>query len=169
MFGAASFLACNSSQSNFAAQYPREVDSLRINDLFDSAKWDVYTWNCDLIYKPKTDSTLCKPLSELELTFENLTILHDTIILIFAFLDRGQSILPAMTQDNLQPVSGVGFNTSSKKKLFMVSSNVYISVKGDPRSRFINPMQPEVLSFIRKNKEKLNPWFKQEAIRRKII
>jgi hypothetical protein len=66
-------------------------------------------------------------------------------------------------------VTGVGFDTTTKKKIYMVSSNVTITHKGNPQSRYENPLQPEVIAYIKNNKDKLNPWFREEAKRRKII
>ena len=37
------------------------------------------------------------------------------------------------------------------------------------RSRYENALQPEVIAFIKKNMDKLNPWFREEVERKKII
>lgn len=169
---------CNSSQheekatgnkDKEIATYPLQVENAGIKELYDSAKWYLYTWNCDELYKPKSNSSLSKPFGELELRFDNLVIRNDTLILVFNFIDKEQSILPSMMKDYKQLVTGVGYDTRTKKKIFMLSSNVTITNKGNPQSRYENPLQPEVKAYIKKNRDKLNSWFREEAKRRKII
>lgn len=167
--------ACNSNQQNenqlkekrsegnncFA--YPSEVDSLHVKDLYDSARWYVYTYYCDELYKPKSDSLLNKPFGELELRFDNLVIKNDTAALIFNFMDNGHPILPSMMRDYRQLATGVGFDIKTRKKIYIISSNTSITHKGNPKSRYENPLQPEVLSYIKKNWEKLNGCFRELA------
>jgi len=151
------------------SKYPQQVESAGIKALYDSAKWYLYTWNCDKLYKPKSDSTINMPLGEIELTFGDIFFRHDTVVLGFDFMDKGQPILTSMTRDGLSMVTGVGFDTTTKRKIYMVASNVTFYSKGDSTSRYENPLQPEVISFIRNNKDRLSPWFREEAKRRGII
>ena len=150
--------------------YPRQVDSLHFTDLYDSAKWYLYAINTDQYYRPKRDSSASIPLGYLELRFSSVYITHDTLIVFFHFMDKDKVILPSMTRDNAQFTGGVGFLRKTKQRIFQVFSGVYYSEGGySPTSRYFNPLQPEVLAFIRNNKDKLNPWFKAQAKRRKII
>lgn len=163
------FLACSSPKSEKDSAYSKQIDSLQVRDLYDSARWYLYTWNCDALYKPKEDSLVSKPLSEIDLKLNHLVVRHDTLILLFDFVDKGKVILAGMTRDNRQFVSGVGFNIGNRKKIFMVDSNVYFSHKDDPESRYVNPLQPDVVGFIKRNSKRLNPWFRGEAERRAVI
>jgi hypothetical protein len=111
------FFACNSIKEQAPVIYPQQIIDLQMKDVYDSAMWYLYTFNCDVLYKPKNDTLISKPFSELELKFTNLFITNDTLILGFDFIDKGYPILSGMTRDGLQLVSGVGFNTVKKEKI----------------------------------------------------
>lgn len=174
-------LACNSNQKNVkqkeienihnngSIDYPQQVNDLGVKGLYDSAKWYIYTWYCDVLYMPKSDSTVNKPFGELELRFDNLVLKHDTLVLNFNFMDMEQPILSSMMRQHRELMTGVGFDTTTKKKIYMLSSNANVTYKNNPYNRYENPLQPEVIAFIKNNKNKLNPWFKEEARRRKLI
>ncbi|SIT04427.1 hypothetical protein SAMN05421788_103107 [Filimonas lacunae] len=161
--------ACRSEQKVESETYPHEVDSLQCRDLYDSAKWYLYAWHCDVLYKPTSDSLVSKPFSELELRYSRFLMRHDALILSFNFIDNGEVILPGMTRDNVPFATAVGFDTRTREKIFKASANVYFSCKGDSLNRYVNPLQPEVIDFIKKNGDKLDPWFRKEAKRRKIL
>jgi len=180
LIGFLTILACNSKQrsdkvpENKAQDsglfvYPQEVKNAHVEGTYDSAKWYLYTWSCDKLYKPKNDTFISKPFGELELRFDNLFFKHDTLIIGFNFMDRDEPILPSMMRDYIQIVEGVGFDTTTKKKIFMASAQVTFVHSGNPNDRYANPLQPEVITFIKKDKDKLYPWFREEAKRRKII
>lgn len=143
--------------------YPSTIDSLHLQDLYDSARWYIYTQYCDVLYKPKSDSLLSKPFGELELRFDNLVIKNDTANLIFNFIDKGQPILPSMMREYKQLATGVGFDIKAKKKIYIISSNTTITSKGNPASRYENPLQPEVLEYIKENWGKLDDCFRELA------
>jgi hypothetical protein len=142
-----------------------------MEDMYDSAKWYIFTYNCDQLYKPARDSSVNIPYSKLELRFLSFAILHDTVRMGFSFMDNGRTILPAMTRDLTLVMSGVGFDSVTRKKIFMMGPGYYMKTMGDfdPRSRYKNPLQPEVVEFIKTHKDDLDPWFRDEAKRRKII
>lgn len=171
--------SCNSNQQNTKQKkneiakdrcfvYPSEIDSLHVQDLYDSARWYIYTRYCDELYKPKRDTLLSKSFGELELKFDNLTNKNDTLALIFNFMDNGQPILSSMMRDNRQLATGVGFDVKSREKFYIISSNVTITYKNNPTSRYENPMQPEVIKYIKENWGKLNDCFRELAKRKGI-
>jgi hypothetical protein len=143
--------------------YPSAIDSLHLQDLYDSARWYIYTQYCDVLYNPKSDSLLDKPFGELELKFDYLDIKNDTLALFFSFMDKGQSILPSMMRDYKQLATGVGFDVKTKKKIYIISSNTTITHKGNSKSRYENPLQPEVIKYIKENCGKLNECFRELA------
>ncbi|WP_460561647.1 hypothetical protein [Ferruginibacter profundus] len=147
--------------------YPTIVDSLQVQDLYDSAKWHLYTWNCDVPYKPKSDSLISKPFGELELMFNNLVIKHDTLVLIFNFIDKDQAILPNMTRDNTQLVTGVGFNMKTKRKTELLFPGGSVSYQGG-FNRYETALQPEVLKFIKEDWDKLDECFRNLAEKKGI-
>jgi hypothetical protein len=143
--------------------YPPIVDSLHLQDLYDSARWYIYTEYCDVLYLPITDSLISKPYGEIELKFYNLFIKHDTAHLSFTFIDRGKPIMLSMTRDNRSSATGVGFNLKTRKKIFEGYSGFTYTSKGNPKSRYENPLQPEVVKYIRENWGKLDDCFRELA------
>lgn len=143
--------------------YPREIDSLHLQDLYDSARWYIYTRYCDVLYKPKSDSVLSKSFGELELKFDNMLIKNDTAALIFNFADMGTPLLSNMLRDSRPLATGVGFDIKTRQKVYMISSNTTITSKGDPTSRYENPLQPEVIRYIKENWKKLDDCFRELA------
>lgn len=172
-------LGCGSNQQNTSHSkkqvvsencfdYPIEIDTLHMKDLYDSARWYVFTRCCDIPYKSKKDSSLNKQFGELELKYGNLLVKHDTVLINFNFIDDGHPILPSMTRDNRQLATGMGFNINTKKKIFIISTNMFISYKNNPSDRYENPMQPEVIKYINVNWDRLNNCFKELALQKGI-
>jgi hypothetical protein len=143
--------------------YPPAIDSLHVQDLYDSARWIIYTRYCDVLYEPKTDTLLSVAFGELELKFDNVDIKNDTLALFFNFMDKGQPILPSMTRDYTQLANGVGYDLKTRKKIYLISSNTTITYKNNPTSRYENPLQPEVIKYIKGNWQKLNNCFRKLA------
>ena len=160
--------SCNSNQQNTKQKeieikkdecslYPSVVDSLQIKDLYDSAKWYVYTFQCDEKYFPQGDSTKSTTLGELPLGFRYAGIKHDTLEIIFNFMEHNQIILPSMIAGKLS--TGVGFDLKTKSKIYMMFAGGKVSYK-ENSSRYINPLQPEVMDYIKINWDKLNNCFR---------
>lgn len=148
--------------------YPKSVDSLQLRDLYDSARWFIYTWHCDEYYKSKSDTSTYITFGELPLKFDNLTFKHDTLELSFNFMDKQQSILPSMTRDTKELNTGVGFDIKTRAKIYMLSPNGYSSTIRGGANRYENPLQPEVLTYIKSNWNKLDSCFKELAERKRI-
>lgn len=150
--------------------YPSNVDSLQLKDLYDSARWYVYTWHCDDYYKPKKDATQSITFGELPLKFKNLTLKGDTLEFNFGFFDvhENYSILPSMTRDAKELSTGVGFNINTRTKIYMLSPNGFSSTIEGGVNRYENPLQPEVLTYIKNNWDKLNDCFRKLAVKNGI-
>jgi hypothetical protein len=177
LFIATIFVSCNSNgknkkqskntiSSDKCFDYPREIDSLKIQDLYDTARWYVYTRYCDVFYQPKSDSLSSKRFGQLELKFDNLFKKNDTVSLFFDFIDKGKIILSGTLRDNLELATGIAFDLKTRKKIFIISSNVSASFEGDSKNRYINAMQPEVVNYMLENWENLNDCFKELAHRK---
>jgi hypothetical protein len=145
----------NGSCSN----YPRQLDTLRIADLYDSARWYIYTWNCDRIYLNKKDTSKTVTLGELPLTFSSSDIFSDSVEMNFKFMDENEPIIPSMTRNNLEIVSTVCFELKSRKKAYMRSRHSFSMIQKGVTSRFENPLQPDVLQYLHKKQHSLNPCF----------
>ena len=155
-------------QSDKCFIYPKMVDSLHMQDLYDSTRWYVYTNYCDVLYEPTIDSQLKKPFGELELKFDNLSVRNDTVIFIFNFIDKGQVILPSSMKDGKQLATGIGFDIKTRKKVYEIFGYATASYKGDPTNRYINPMQPEVIKYIHEDWYRLDPCFRALAEKKGI-
>jgi hypothetical protein len=174
-------ISCNSNQkhpkhqerkveSNMCSSYPYAIDSLNLRDLYDSAKWYIYTMYCDKIYCPNDDTLLQYYFGELDLKYSNLSVKSDTVIINYDFIDnKGQVILPSMMKNYKQLITGVGFSIRNKVKIFMESpSGFSVVMKGGEGNRYENPLQPEVVSYIKSNWSKLNECFKELAVQKGI-
>ena len=146
------------------------VDSLQVKDLYDRARWYIYTWHCDEVYLSKRDTLKSVTFGELPLKFNNLTLKHDTVELNFDFIDEFERypILPSMTRNSTQLLSGVAFNMKTREKLYMVSPGGFSTIIKGGANRFENPLQPEVLAYIKSNWNKLDSCFKELAERKEI-
>ena len=143
-------MSCNSNEiknttssqeiPDYDIPYPHIIDSLKLRDLYDSAIWFIYTCNCDGKYLPKSDSAKTISFGTLPLRFEDLIIKNDTLELHFNFLDKNEIILPTMTRDFRQLLTGVGFNIKEKKKIYMWSPSGYSLVQKGGVNRFENPL-----------------------------
>jgi hypothetical protein len=143
--------------------YPEVIDSLALRSLYDSARWYIYTYNCDERYLSKSDTSMSITFGELPLKFKGLKVPnHDTLNLAFDFTDGNEAILMSLTRDTKDIPSGVGFNLTSRKKIYMLISNGTMSIRGGP-NRYENPLQPEVVAYIKKNWDKLDPCFRALA------
>lgn len=147
--------------------YPSVVDSLRIKDLYDSARWLVYTLQCDQKYLPKKDSSRSITFGELPLDFQYTGLKHDTLEIIFEFMDNGQIILSSMTRDNKKTSTGVGFDIKTRTKIYMIFDGGTVTYKGGT-NRYVKPLQPEVESYIKFNWDKLNDCFRKLAEKKGI-
>jgi hypothetical protein len=164
--------SCNSNQQQVKSKpvkinndkchiYPSAIDSLHAQDLYDSARWFIYTWHCDMPYLPKVDSLRIGTFGELELRFNRVFYKNNTLDIDFYFIDNGESVLTGSTRDTRELATGVRFDFAAKRKLAMLSRNSYsIQVNGE-KSRYENPLQPEVISYIKGNWDKLDDCFRK--------
>lgn len=147
--------------------YPSVVDSMGLQKMYDSARWSVYTWHCDMPYRPKNDSSRKMTFGELELKFKGLVIKADTVEFGFYFIDRGSIVISTALTDFCSLYTSVGYARENGKKIYMLSPSGYaMSVTGS-NSRYGNPLQPEVLNYIYTKMDSLTPCFKElvEALR----
>jgi len=158
--------SCNLNQQQAKCHiYPKIIDSLHLQDLYDSARWYIYTEYCDVLYLPKTDSLLSRPYGEIELKLDNTFtfVKNDTANLSFSFIDKGEPIMISMTRDNRSSGTAVGFDLKTRKKIYEGYFGFTYTSKGNPKSRYENPMQPEVLKYIRENWDQLDDCFRELA------
>jgi len=172
-------LCCNTRQddkednavvaNDKCAEYPKIVDSLKLKKLYDSTKWYVYTWHCNTVYLPKSDTTKKYTFGEIELKFDELHFRHDTIEINFHFFDGKEIILPSMSRNYQELSTGAAFDMKTGKKLYMISPNNYHSTIQGSINRFETPLTPEVALYIKNNWNKLNECFRELAERNGVM
>lgn len=140
------------------------LDSLKLTQWNDSAKWRLYTLHCDDTTKQDKDNL---PISSLQLKLTYVSILHDTLDLLYSFMANDSTPIKKYSGEE-HITDGLQFKTSDGKVIGLIRGDAIVKESG-VKSRYENPLQPEVIAFIKKNKVKLNPWFREEAKRRKII
>lgn len=152
----------NETEKNRCFVYPSVVDSLQLKDLYDSARWYIYALQCDENYLPKSDTTKSITFGELPLKFDNLVIRHDTLDMNFSFMDKQEPILFSMNRSYKSIIAGVGFNMKTKSKIYMIFPGGNVTYKGG-FNRYENPMQPEVIKYVKENWNKLDGCFRELA------
>jgi hypothetical protein len=141
------------------------LDSLGLIRYNDSAKWRLYTIHCD-------DSALQEdnryiPVSSLNLKLGLVSKENDTLDLLYSFMENDSTTINRELKEKYI-TAGIQFKTSEDKVIAYIHGEGTFTIKGST-SRFQNPMQPEVITYIKKNQDKLNPWFRNEAKRRGIL
>ncbi len=169
------FTCCHSNKTKTNINgYPAEISYNKLEAHYNKTKWLLYCLSCDKKYV----------LSELvkikdssfygftNLKFTNLEFHHDTIEIKMDYYYNDSIKCNVNTVFRWTPVKTSAFYKGSADSLiyFRDDTNFILFInKEQINSREINPLQPEVISFIRKNKDKLNPWFREEARIRKVI
>jgi hypothetical protein len=153
--------------------YPQEIKNKHLESFYDQAKWVMYCIHCDercRFYK-RINITDTPFLGALDLRFDKVKFFTDTTELNFYFYYRDSLKCDVNTFYNYGTLTyGAAFKGNKDSIIYFLSETTItrFSKKGKT-SRYDNPLQPEVIAFIKNNKDKLNPWFRKEAIRRKII
>lgn len=135
--------------------YPKQIDSLQIGDLYDTARLYIFTWLCDR----KIDGYY---RGQFELKYMDFFMRNDTIELFFSHS------LPKERQDttafsDYTHRTSIAFNIKSKQKLWGWDINGFSDALEPSDERFKNPATNEVVNFIRENKTILDPCFTELA------
>jgi hypothetical protein len=147
------------------------LDSLHLTQFNDTAKWLLYTVHCldsTLYGRARERELLDKvPLAFLDISLNYIQIENDTLYLLYNFLYNDSVIIEQTT--NLKPVTnGIAFDIKNRTVIGYIKGEAIVWGMGIG-SHYENTLQPNVISFINKNLEELNPWFRKEVIRRKIL
>jgi hypothetical protein len=169
--------------------YPQIIDSLGIQNLYDIGKWKLYTLNClDSIEVIKDKEKIS--FSKLDIIIDTLIFNDNVIEINYKFhSNKINNIENYINHRNF--IRGIGFYNKTDSIVYF-SMNSHLRYKYEYRitdsikrikmtkelplefrkktSLFLyDPLQPEVLEFIKKNKNELNPSFRNEAINKGII
>jgi hypothetical protein len=156
--------------------YPQQIVKLKLQKLYDKSRWFLYCIYCDkkLSFRDKLqvpDTSIT--FGELPLNFDHIDIMSDTIEMYFDFYLRGTKIDEGIVENLLY--SGTVF-TDGKDSIVLYTSRLaryFWAQCLDSNEicpyREVNPLQPDVKKYIQKNKEKIDPWFRAEAVRRGVL
>lgn len=154
--------------------YPQIIDSLGFRSKYDKTKWFLYCRYCD----EKVRFTKQSKINDTSVTFASLHLKFDTLILQngmceinFRFYYKNLLCNYNLIENKLlwgcvfkvDSDSIIKFSGRSNARYFQFES-------GRPEtSRFQNLAHPDVIKYINANKEKLTPWFREEAIKRGLL
>lgn len=129
--------------------YPKQIYSLQIRDLYDTARLYIFTWLCDR----KVNGYY---RGEFELKYKYFIMRNDTIDLFFAhFLPKERQGKKAFS--DYVHKSSIAFNTKTKQKLWGWDINGFSDALEPDNPRFTNPAAIEVVNFIKAHKQNLDP------------
>lgn len=151
--------------------YVSSNDSVKYAALYDSAKWLMYCIHCDEMTKCRAQYSSLRPafLSSLGIKFWCAVEKGDTVEIFSEFYYRDSLACDINSLSNYSDIlDGIAFDKRSGKRLYYIRGNASFTVV-DASSRYVNALQPDVISFIRRHKYELNGWFKGEAERRGLI
>lgn len=174
------------SKSSNVLDYPEIIDSLHLQQSYDSTKWYLYTYYCMdtpsiFIGNGATQNIVDKPYSGLELYFDSLVIRNDSFSFYFSFYNEvDQKLINYFNYaDWTGAINGLLFSErNADTALYFVRSNSSMPLEwiSFPRSakdtttfRRVRTVQPDVIQFIREHKATLNPWFYAQAKKRGLI
>jgi hypothetical protein len=135
----------------------------------DSAKWRMYFYYCgDTCVSGTKNKTLSKvPLGFLRLKLGYTSLENDTLTLLYSFV-YDDSTEVRYTTYGYSEAFGVSFDVKNNVVIGYATGNGTFLQKG-PNVKYENPYHPEIVKFIKENSNKIDPWFKQEAERRKFL
>jgi len=155
------------SQKSIISLYPKEIDSLGYKDIFDTAKFYLYAYDCDKKFALINDTTKKDMyLSYLPLEYDTLKIKGDTAEFYFMYRYKEVKLDPNSLKEFVHYKNGIAFNLKNKKPLYLTTDRNLIVKEVGNQSRFVNPLQKEVIEFVKSNAENINQWFKGEVLRR---
>lgn len=154
--------SCNQKQKAEGAcfDYPSQIDSLGVQDLYDTARLYLFTWLCDEL----SDDYY---RAQFELRYRSFFLQNDSLEIFF------RHTLPDNLRDSNRSTTvyrtSMAFNIKTRKKLWGWDINGFSDAISPGDARFENPYSAEVVSFIKTHKDILNPCFLAFAKRSKII
>lgn len=158
--------------------YLGQIARLGILDLYEEVKWRLYCNHCDVPVKNCMGRELpgvtygMLDLKVFYLKYENG---KGELAYTFIYDNSMQCSLEDVPGNKIH---GIGFVKDGIKPLYYISAGEagHISIKCDTMAdisecptRMINPDQPVVRKFLLKNRNKLNPWFHMQAVKRGFL
>lgn len=159
-----------------SGEYPLEIKHLGLEHLYDKSKWMLYCMECDAKLKFREETNIHDDITcgMLPLKFDHLEIRNDTIEIDFYFYYKSKKVDWKLVDG--MPTWGTVFKRNSDSIIMYSARDEYryfmhscVDPTVECPFRTVNPLQPEVIKYIKENRDKLDPWFRQEAIKRGVI
>jgi len=163
--------------SCLAREYPAEIVEYGLTKKYDKAKWYLYCLMCDRevkFFKGKSLVDQYTTFGCLPLELDQVNLRGDTVEINMLFKFNGKKLDWRDVAGFPQYWGAVYCGKSDDIVLFSIKSHIRYSISTCPNvkncpSREVKPLQPEVIKYIKQNRAKLDPWFRQEAIKRGVI
>jgi alanine-alpha-ketoisovalerate/valine-pyruvate aminotransferase len=165
--------SCNTQNKLNHKIIPKDIIDGKLEDQYLKTKWIIYCKNCDKKCIPSSFTEIKDTFdfAELDLKFSKVEYFNDTSEISFDFFynDTLKCDINTVYHFDVTP-SGIAFKKGSDSAIyFLTNTTIRRITYTDSSFRLVKPLQPEVINYIKTNKNKLNPWFREEAIRRKVI
>lgn len=157
-------ISCQTSESHISCEYyPSKIKKMDVQDLYDSARWTLYTWLA-------TRNDYDYYYGQMDLHFTNVVYKNDTLIMYFQF--RLPDTLSSKKLRS-EPVAEayVTFRTDTKKKVwaFVYPFNNFSENLEPGDKELDSPPSAEAVSFIKSHRDSLNSCYRELALKMKII
>jgi hypothetical protein len=170
--------SCNhakTKQEPILNSYPKLILDKKLESFYNQTKWMLYCKECDkqCILSDKVSLKDTTYFGFLDLKLYSTKFINDTTEINMAFYYNDSIKCDVNSVFHLGALStGVVFKGKSSDSVIYFNNNSNVIFFINPKfvsSREVNPLQPDVIYFIKNNEDKLNPWFREEAKRRKVI
>jgi hypothetical protein len=161
-------------------EYPKIVDSLGAQKYYDDAKWkisciycdDTVTYQISRSMKEDTDlkTNLTYGMIPVKCEWVNFRS-NDTLEMSFLHYLNDSTYSSYRYLKGFESIKGIAYSILGDSILYYLGPLGRQTIEcGSPcPARSINPLQPEVIAYIKKNRDKLDPWFRVEAVKRGVF
>lgn len=155
-------IACDSKQERIGClDYPKQIDSLEVKDLYDTARLYLLTWLCD----KKMDGYY---RGQFELEYTSFFLRNDSIELRFTHsLKRKQKNSTEL--DDYKHFTSMVFSMTTRKKLWGGDINGFSKGLQPGDERFESARTDKVLHFLKEHRGILDTCFLELLKREKIL
>jgi len=152
--------------------YPRIVDSLHVNALYNEAKWKMYYMNCTgtVSWRKRFSNLPRTHFGFMPLVFKGLWRSRDSTEFYFEFYYK--DTVPCdwnHTTNDMNIVDGIGFSGKKHKKVYYMKEIARLDHMGNADDKSTTVLQPVVQKFLLRNKNYLDPWFRDMAVKKGML
>lgn len=177
-------ISCTNAEERVAESYENNYPDIIVQEhaeeLYDDLKWRLYCIRCDievphlneLINIKDSTDRITFGMLPLKLNYYGIapTLPGKKMSFTFYYHDKPLGEYSELTNGYMGGV----FDEEKDSLMYISTSTNYYKLNScidtlDCRYRDVKPLQPEVITYIQNNKNKLAPWFRNEAIKRGVI